>query len=30
LRISITGQKIDGEVNDLYYKSRLDTRLKNV
>ena len=30
LRISITGQKIDGEVDDKYYKSRLDTRLKNV
>jgi len=30
LRITITGQKIDGEVDDKYYKSRLDTRLKNV
>tara|TARA_X000000368_G_scaffold198479_1_gene156676 strand:- start:10180 stop:10614 length:435 start_codon:yes stop_codon:yes gene_type:complete len=30
LRISISGQKIDGEIDDKYYKSRLDTRLKNV
>ena len=30
LRISITGQKIDGEIDDKYYKSRLDTRLKIV
>ena len=30
LRISISGQKIDGHADDKYYKSRLDTRLKNV
>jgi hypothetical protein len=30
LRISISGQKIDGEIDDRYYKSRLDTRLKIV
>ncbi len=30
LRISISGQKIDGEIDDGYYKSRLDTRLKIV
>jgi|TARA_R110001606_G_C15343505_1_gene646823 hypothetical protein len=30
LRISLSGQKIDGEIDDRYYKSRLDTRLKNV
>ena len=30
LRISLTGQKIDGEIDDNYYKSCLDTRLKNV
>ena len=30
LRISISGQKIDGKIDDKYYKSRLDTRLKNV
>ena len=30
LRISLSGQKIDGEINERYYKSRLDTRLKNV
>ena len=30
LRISITGQKIDGEIDDMYYKSCLDIRLKNV
>ena len=30
LRISISGQKIDGEIDDKYYKSRLDTRLKIV
>ena len=30
LQISLSGQKIDGEINERYYKSRLDTRLKNV
>ena len=30
LRISISGQKIDGKIDDKYYKSRLDTRLKIV
>jgi len=30
LRISMSGQKIEGEVDDRYYKSRLDTRLKIV
>ena len=30
LRISISGQKIDGHADDKYYKSRLDTRLKIV
>ena len=30
LRISISGQKIDGKIDDRYYKSRLDTRLKIV
>ena len=30
LRISLTGQKIDGEIDDNYYKTCLDTRLKNV
>jgi len=30
LRISMSGQKIEGEVDDRYYKSRLDTRLKGV
>ena len=30
LRINMSGQKIEGEADDRYYKSRLDTRLKNV
>ena len=30
LRISISGQKIDGHADDKYYKSRLDIRLKIV
>ena len=30
LRISISGQKIDGRADDKYYKSRLDIRLKIV
>ena len=30
LRIKMSGQKIEGEVDDGYYKSRLDIRLKIV
>jgi len=30
LRINMSGQKIEGEADDRYYKSRLNTRLKGV
>jgi hypothetical protein len=30
LRINMSGQKIEGEADDIYYKSRLNTRLKGV